>query len=197
MTEDRTHTYLKETFEQLISFTGEDINREGLQETPERAARAWAEWMSGYGKDPSEVLKTFVDGSAGYDELVFQGNISCYSHCEHHLAPFFGVVHIGYIPKGKVVGLSKLVRLVDIFAQRLQVQERLTVQVADTLMTALEPEGVGVVVQCRHLCMESRGVRKTGTVTTTSALLGSFREEPEVRSEFMGMVHAAKVSHAL
>lgn len=179
-------------FASLLAQIGDDPGREGLAETPGRCARAWAEWTSGYGQDPALVLKTFEDGSKGYDELVFQGNISCYSHCEHHLAPFFGVAHIGYIPRGRVVGLSKLARLVDVFARRLQVQERLTVQIAQALQDALAPRAVGVVLECRHLCMESRGIQRAGTVTKTSALLGEFRDEPDARAEFLSMVHSAR-----
>lgn len=179
-------------FEELIAQVGEDPSREGLLETPERAARAWEEWTSGYGVDPAAVLKDFADGSENYDELVFQGGIPLWSLCEHHMAPFFGVAHVGYIPSGRVVGLSKLARLVDVFARRLQVQERLTVQVARALEDALHPRGVGVVLQCRHSCMESRGIRRIGSVTTTSALLGDFRSEPEARAEFMSMVNASR-----
>ena len=181
----------------LVAQVGEDPGREGLVDTPERCARAWAEWTSGYGQDPAAVLKSFVDGSEHYDELVFQGNISVYSHCEHHLAPFFGVAHIGYIPSGRVVGLSKLARLVDVFARRLQVQERLTVQVARALHEALQPRAVGVVLECRHLCMESRGIQRAGTVTKTSALLGEFRHEPEARAEFMSMVNSSRQASVL
>ena len=184
-------------FRNFLDQIGEDGDREGLRETPARAASAWAEWTSGYGQDPAAVLKTFKDGSENYDELVFQGNIQTYSHCEHHLAPFFGVAHIGYIPRGKVVGLSKLARLVEIFARRLQVQERLTVQIANALNDALKPRAVGVVLQCRHLCMESRGIRHVGSATTTSALHGAFRDEPEARAEFMSMVHTARQGSVL
>ena len=181
-------------FAAVISQVGDDPAREGLAETPERVSRAWAEWTSGYGVDPATVLKSFVDGSEKYDELVFQGGIVFHSHCEHHLAPFFGVAHIGYIPDGRVVGLSKLSRLVDVFARRLQVQERLTVQIAGALQEVLKPKAVGVVMQARHLCMESRGISRAGTLTTTSALLGQFRDEPEARAEFMSMVHAGRAS---
>lgn len=184
-------------FKALLAQVGDDPSREGLAETPERAARAWAEWTSGYGVDPASVLKAFVDGSEDYDELVFQGGIPLWSLCEHHMAPFFGVAHIGYIPKGRVVGLSKLARLVDVFARRLQVQERMTVQIARALHNALEPRAVGVVLQCRHSCMESRGIRRIGSITMTSALLGQFRNEPEARAEFMAMVHAARQATVL
>ncbi len=167
---------------------GDDPDREGLLETPDRVMFAWAEWFDGYDKNAAVILKTFEDGSAGYDELVFQGNIPWYSHCEHHITPFFGVAHIAYIPGNCIVGLSKLSRLVDMFAHRLQVQERMCTQVADMLENHLKPLGLGVVLQARHLCMESRGIRKVGAITTTTALRGNFKERSEVRSEFMSLV---------
>ena len=180
-----------EVFFQLLLQLGEDPTREGLRETPSRTARAWAEWTSGYAQRPEDVLKYFVDGSENYDEMVFQGNIAFYSHCEHHMAPFFGTAHVAYIPNGRVVGLSKLTRLVDIFARRLQVQERMTRQIAEALNTHLQPLGVAVVLRARHLCMESRGVRKIGTHTSTSAVLGVFKEKPEVRAEFFSLARLA------
>lgn len=178
-------------FHQLLEQVGEDSTREGLRETPARCARAWAEWTSGYSASPQAVLKVFEDGAESYDELVFQGNIAFYSHCEHHLAPFFGVAHIGYIPNGRVVGLSKLARLVEVFSRRLQVQERLTRQIAEALDEHLQPLGVAVVLRARHLCMESRGIRKIGTHTSTSAVLGVFRHKPEARAEFFDLARMA------
>lgn len=175
----------------LLMSLGEDPERGGLRETPERVSRAWGAWTCGYDMEPAEVLKTFEDGAESYDELVFQGNIPFYSHCEHHMAAFFGVAHIGYIPSGKVVGLSKLSRLVDIFAHRLQVQERMTRQIAEALQEHLQPLGAAVVLSARHLCMESRGIRRTGTRTATSAVLGVFKEKPEARSEFFDLVKVA------
>lgn len=180
-----------ELVRQLLSQLGEDPGRGGLRETPSRVSKAWAHWVSGYDQDPAEILKCFEDGAEKYDELVFQGNLTFYSHCEHHLAPFFGVAHIAYIPTGKVVGLSKLSRLVDVFAHRLQVQERMTRQIAEALMDHLQPLGVAVVLNARHLCMESRGIRKTGTRTKTSAVLGVFKDKPEARAEFMNLVGVA------
>ena len=159
--------------------------REGLQDTPSRVAKAWEFWTSGYGRDVADVLKTFEDGAEGVDEMVLVKDIPFYTHCEHHMAPFFGTATIGYIPNGKVVGLSKLSRVLDIFARRLQVQERLTCQVADALMQHLQPKGAAVLVRARHLCMESRGVCQQGHHTTTSALRGVFKEQPEVRAEFL------------
>lgn len=162
--------------------------REGLRETPARVAKAWVdEWASGYKQDGVALLKTFADGANGYDEMVVETDIPVYSHCEHHLAPIFGVAHIGYVPRDRVVGLSKLPRIVDVYARRLQVQERLTTQIADALNTGLQPLGVAVVLECRHLCMESRGVRRRGIVTTTSKLLGALRD-PTPRAEFFSIV---------
>lgn len=174
----------------LIESFGEDPDRGGLQETPERVTKAWKFWTSGYGQNPADVLKTFDDGAEGYDELICQGNIPVYSCCEHHMAPFFGVAHIGYIPDKRIVGLSKLSRVTDIFARRLQVQERLTQQIAHSLEEHLKPKAVGVVLRCRHMCMESRGIQRSGTITYTSALLGSFKTHGDARSEFLRFVES-------
>lgn len=184
------HRALHDVAEGLLRQLEPDtFTREGLEETPARWAKAMERWMGGYDVDPKSVLKTFTDG-AGDKGMVFQQNIPVWSHCEHHLAPFFGVAHVAYIPDGKIVGLSKLFRLVDVFARRLQVQERLTSQVADAMWEHLQPLGVGVVLRCRHLCMESRGVERSGTTTTTTKLHGAFLDRPEAREEFMGMVNS-------
>jgi GTP cyclohydrolase I len=174
----------------MLQRIGEDPTREGLKETPKRVVKAWSEWYSGYGQRPEDVLKTFVDGAENYsgDEMVIVSGIPVYSMCEHHMAPFFGEAAVGYIPSGKIVGLSKLHRLVDMFARRLQVQERLTNQIADTLVSALEPRGVGVLIRARHLCMESRGVRAANSTTTTSAVRGVLLDKPEARAEFLELV---------
>lgn len=164
--------------------------REGLKDTPRRVAEAFEFWTSGYEQDPADILKMFEDGHEGYDAMVFQRDIPVWSLCEHHLAPFFGVAHIGYIPWQRIVGLSKLARLTDVFARRFQVQERLTVQIADALVEHLNPHAVGVVLECRHTCMESRGVCKAGTVTVTSAIRGVFREDPSAASEFFSFVRS-------
>lgn len=169
---------------------GEDPHRPGLIGTPYRFVKSWEFFTSGYSQDPSVILKTFEDGAQGLDEMVLQGGIHFWSNCEHHLLPFFGAAHIAYIPHGKIVGLSKLARLVDVFARRLQVQERLGAQVADALVTYLSPD-VGVVLRCRHSCMESRGVQRPGTVTYTSALRGAIKSEPEARAEFLKFVQMA------
>ena len=174
----------------LITIAGDDPNREGLLDTPERFIKAWRFWNSGYSQNPEEVLKVFSDGAEKYDQMIFQRDIPVWSRCEHHLAPFFGTAHIAYIPDGKIVGLSKIKRLVDIFSHRLQVQERLTAQIADALWKNLSPLGVGVVLNCRHTCMESRGIKTAGTSTITSALHGAIKDESSARAEFMSMVQA-------
>ena len=175
----------------LLQYIGEDVGREGLRETPARFAKALGDWFSGYG-DRGYDSKSFTDGAEGYDGLIAETNIPVFSHCEHHIAPFFGVAHIGYIPDGRIIGLSKLPRLVSHLSRRLQVQERLTAQIAGELNDALtfdtrSPLGVAVVLQCRHTCMESRGIRQPGIVTTTSSMLGVFREHAAARAEFLAM----------
>ena len=169
----------------LLQYIGEDPTRGGLEETPKRVAKAWSEWCSGYGMDPASVLKTFEDGAEGVDEMVVVKDIPFYTHCEHHMAPFFGTATIAYLPNKKIVGLSKLSRLLDIYARRLQVQERLGCQIADALMEHLGALGCGVVITARHLCMESRGIKKQGSTTATSALRGLFKDDPAVRNEFL------------
>ena len=170
----------------VLRAIGEDPSRGGLLETPERVAKAWQHWFSGYDRDPADVLKVFEDGAEGVDEMVLVKDIPFYSHCEHHMAPIFGTATVAYIPNGRIVGLSKLSRLVDIFARRLQVQERMTTQVADALVEHLRPHGVGVLVKARHLCMESRGVCQQGHHTVTTALRGVMREDARARAEFLG-----------
>lgn len=177
---------MEDTIRRMLQFIGDDASRGGLDETPARVAKAWQYWGRGYSMDPADILKTFEDGAENVNEMVMVRDIPFYTHCEHHMAPFFGTATIGYIPDGKIVGLSKLSRLLDCFAARLQVQERLTTQVADALMTHLAPKGCGVIINARHLCMESRGVCKQGHSTTTSALRGvMFTGEP--RAEFLSL----------
>jgi GTP cyclohydrolase I len=171
----------------LLQYIGENPTRGGLLETPARVAKAWAFWGSGYGVDPASVLKTFEDGAEGTDEMVLVKDIPFYTHCEHHMAPFFGTATIAYLPDKRIVGLSKLSRVLQIYARRLQVQERLTCQVADALMEHLQPLGCGVVVKARHLCMESRGICQQGHHTVTSALRGIFTDDASVRAEFLGL----------
>lgn len=177
----------EDIFLRLLQFIGEDVKRQGLEETPSRALKAWKEWTSGYSQKPEEILKVFTDGAENYDEMVTVKDIPFYSHCEHHLAPFFGTATISYIPKGKIVGLSKLNRLVEIFSKRLQVQERMTAQIADILYSELQPLGVGVTLKGRHLCTESRGVKHVGHITQTNALRGVFRTQSETRAEFLSL----------
>ena len=176
----------------LLERAGQDFRTDPhLRETPKRFVEAWDFWTEGYHLDDvATVLKTFE--FAGNDPgLVFQANIPVWSLCCHHLAPFWGLAHVGYLPKKGVVGLSKLARVVDIFARRLQVQEQLGSQIADALFTNLDCHGVGVVLQCRHACLESRGVQKAGTITITSSLRGFMKDEPETRSEFMSLIQVA------
>lgn len=172
---------------ELLLAVGENPEREGLQETPARVARAYAEIFAGLRQDPADVLSTTFD--IGHDEMVLVKDIELYSTCEHHLVPFHGVAHVGYIPNGdgRVTGLSKIARLVDVFARRPQVQERLTTQIADALVSALEPRGVIVVVECEHLCMSMRGIRKPGSRTVTSAVRGQMRSGP-TRAEAMSLI---------
>lgn len=174
----------------LLRGIGEDPAREGLHETPRRVNAAYGEWFSGYGRDPKELFKTFESGANHVDEMILVANCPVWSHCEHHMTPFFGLAHIAYVPRDRVLGLSKFARLVDIFSRRLQIQERITGQIADTLQANLEPLGVGVMLECRHLCMESRGA-KAKAVTTTSALRGVLLEKPEARAEFFALVRSA------
>lgn len=159
--------------------------RGGLVETPERVAKAWEFWTSGYNKSAADVLKVFEDGGENYDEMVLVKDIPVYSHCEHHLAPIFGTATVAYIPNGRIVGLSKLSRLVDLHGRRLQVQERMTNDIAEDLWTHLKPKGVGVLIRARHMCMESRGLCQQGHHTVTSALRGVLKEQPEARAEFL------------
>ncbi|CAL9506496.1 GTP cyclohydrolase I FolE [Streptomyces werraensis] len=174
---------------ELLIAVGEDPDREGLQETPARVARAYREIFAGLWQKPEDVLTTTFD--LGHDEMVLVKDIEVLSSCEHHLVPFVGVAHVGYIPsvEGKITGLSKLARLVDVYARRPQVQERLTTQVADSLMEILEPRGVIVVVECEHMCMSMRGVRKVGAKTITSAVRGQLRD-PATRNEAMSLIMA-------
>lgn len=176
---------IEDNIKRLLQYIGEDPERGGLEETPSRVAKAWRHWCGGYGKDPKEILKVFEDGAEKCDEMVIVKDIPIYSKCEHHLADIFGTVTIAYIPDGKIVGLSKLSRLTDMFARRLQVQERLTNQIADALEEHLQPKGVGVIVRARHLCMESRGICQQGHHTITSALRGVLKDKPEARAEFI------------
>lgn len=181
--------------EGILKELGEDVGRDGLKKTPQRASEALRFFTSGYDKDPDEILTSALF-EVDYDELVVVRDIDFYSLCEHHMVPFFGRVHVAYIPDGKVVGLSKIPRTVEIFARRLQVQERLTVDIAKTLERVLNPKGVGVVVEAKHLCMMMRGVEKQNTFAITSSLRGVFESDPKTRSEFMDLIRHRAESFA-
>ena len=172
----------------LLHYLGEDPDREGLLETPARVIRAFDEHFSGYSKKPAEILEKTFEEVEGYDELVLVSDIELHSHCEHHMVPFVGKAHVAYIPKGRVVGLSKVARLVDMFAKRLQVQEKLTAQVARAIWEQLNPHGVAVIMQCQHFCMCYRGVRKPGAWTTTSKLYGAFLDDSRARMELLTLI---------
>ena len=178
----------------LIEWAGDDPDREGLAGTPERVARAYEEFFAGYNEDPVSLLATTFEETAAYDEMIVLRDIRLESHCEHHVVPILGKAHIGYLPAGRVVGISKLARLVEVFAKRLQIQEALTAQIADTIQKVLKPHGVGVVIEAAHQCMTTRGVRKPGVSMVTSRLLGSFREDPTTRREFLAMIGSPRGS---
>ena len=188
MTEPIDTGRIERAVREILLAIGEDPDRDGLAETPARVARAYAEQFSGLAQRPEDVLATVFD--ADYDELILVRDIEVYSTCEHHLVPFFGLAHVGYIPneKGQITGLSKLARLVDVYARRPQVQERMTSQIADALMTVLEPRGALVVIEAEHLCMSMRGVRKPGAKTVTSAVRGSMRDSDRTRAEAMSLL---------
>jgi GTP cyclohydrolase I len=185
-----TDTEVEDAFRTIIKWIGEDPDRDGLAETPNRLRRAYREYFAGYDEDPEEVLrKTFTEVD-GYDEMIVLRGVTFESHCEHHIAPIIGRVWIGYIPDKRVVGISKLARVVEIFSKRLQIQERLTAQIANAVNEALKPCGVAVVVKAAHHCMIDRGVRKRGADLVTSRMLGVFRDQPETRHEFLTLVNS-------
>jgi GTP cyclohydrolase I len=175
----------EEAVRTLIRWAGETPAREGLLDTPARVVRAYEEWFEGYEQDPVEMLQRTFEEVGGYDDIVVLRDIPFESCCEHHMAAIRGIVHVGYLPRGRVVGISKLARVVDAFAHRLQVQERLTAQIADALEAVLEPRAVGVVIKATHACMMTRGVRKHGVSMVTSRMLGAFRDDPATRHEFL------------
>ena len=172
----------------LLRWAGEDPAREGLLDTPKRVVKAYRDWFSGYALDPDDYLQRTFEEVAGYDELIVLRDIRFESHCEHHMAPIIGRVHVGYLPDGKVVGISKLARVVDAYARRLQVQEKMTAQIADCIQRVLHPRGVGVVIEASHGCMTTRGVHKRGVSMVTSKMLGGFRDDARTRSEFLQFV---------
>jgi len=180
---------LPELTREMLLRLGEDPQREGLLRTPERMAQALEFLTKGYQEDPQEILRGALF-TEEYDEMVIVKDVEMFSLCEHHLLPFFGKVHVAYIPNGKVIGLSKIPRLIDVFARRLQVQERLTLQIAECIQQAIAPEGVGVVIKARHLCMMMRGVEKQHSAAVTSSMLGAFRNEENTRQEFLSLIRA-------
>lgn len=173
----------------LLQWAGEDPNREGLLDTPRRVVDAYADWFSGYAEDPGAFLARTFEEVAGYDELIMLRNIEFESHCEHHMAPIIGRVHVGYLPHNKVVGISKLARVVDTFSRRFQVQEKMTAEIARCIQDVLLPRGVGVVVDASHECMTTRGVHKRGVSMITSKMLGSFRDDARTRAEFLNFLN--------
>jgi GTP cyclohydrolase I len=172
----------------LIKWAGDDPDREGLLDTPDRVVRSYEEYYSGYRQDPVEILKRTFEETNGYDEMVVLKDIEFNSHCEHHMAPIIGRVHIGYLPDKSVVGISKLARIVDVYARRMQIQEKMTAQIADALNEVIKPIGVGVVVEAAHHCMITRGIQKQGVMMVTSRMLGSFLSDPKTRREFLSVI---------
>lgn len=183
-----SQTEAEEAIRTLLRWAGDDPGREGLRDTPGRVARAYRDWFSGYGQDPEDLLQRTFEEVGGYDEIVVLRDIPFESHCEHHMAPIIGHVHVGYLPRSRVVGISKLARLVDAFSRRLQVQERMTAEIADTLDRVLKPRGVAVVVEATHECMTTRGVHKRGVSMVTSRMLGAFRDNAATRLEFLSSI---------
>jgi GTP cyclohydrolase IA len=184
-----TRTEAEDAVRTLIRWAGDDPDREGLRATPARAVRAYEEWFAGYDEDPGEYLKRTFEEVAGYDEIVVLRDIRFESYCEHHLAPIIGRAHIAYLPNKRVVGISKLARLVDIYAKRLQIQEKMTAQIATTLSDVLRPKGVAVVIEAAHQCMTTRGVHKPGVSMITSHMIGAFRTDPSTRREFLAHIN--------
>ena len=183
-----TREAAEEAIRTLLRWAGEDPAREGLLDTPKRVAKAYRDWFSGYAMDPDDYLARTFEEVEGYDELIVLRDIQFESHCEHHMAPIIGRAHVGYLPDGKVVGISKLARVVEAYARRFQVQEKMTAQVADCIQRVLQPRGVGVVIEATHECMTTRGVHKRGVSMVTSKMLGTFREDARTRAEFLQFI---------
>ena len=181
----------EEAVKTLIKWAGDNPEREGLLETPKRVVNSYKEFFSGYDSKPEQILSKTFDEVEGYDEMVIVRNITIESHCEHHMVPFIGIAHIGYIPDKRIVGISKLARIADVFAKRLQTQEIMTAQIADTINEVLKPKGVAVVIDAQHQCMTTRGTHKTESSTITSRMLGLFRTNSNTRSEFMNLINSA------
>jgi GTP cyclohydrolase IA len=184
-----TSASMNELLREFLVRLGEDPERDGLQRTPERMEKAFQYLTKGYKEDPEKILREALF-EVDYDEMVIVKDVEVFSLCEHHLLPFFGKVHVAYLPKGKVIGLSKIPRLIDVFARRLQVQERLTTQIAESIQRAIQPQGVGVVIEARHLCMMMRGVEKQHSSAVTSSMLGAFRDDQQTRNEFLSLIRA-------
>lgn len=183
-----TRTEAEEAVRTLLAWTGDDPEREGLVGTPERVVRAYEEFFAGYQEDPASLLARTFEETAEYDEMIVLRDIRIESHCEHHVVPILGTAHIGYLPGGRVVGVSKLARVAEAFAKRLQIQESLTAQIARTVNDTLQPRGVGVVIEAAHQCMTTRGIRKPGVSMVTSRMLGAFRDDPTTRNEFLASI---------
>ncbi len=175
-------------FRTIIEWTGDNPQRDGLVETPSRLARAFEEYFAGYGQNPIEILQKTFEEIEGYDEMIVLRGIRFESHCEHHMAPIIGQAWVAYVPNGRVVGISKLARVVEVYAKRLQIQEKMTAQIANTINDVLKPQGVGVIIKAKHHCMTTRGVHKADTDLVTSRMLGCFRDNPLTRQEFLSMV---------
>lgn len=183
-----TDLQAEEAFKTILKWIGEDPNREGLLETPKRVTKAFKEYFKGYHQDPMEGLKKTFGDVEGYDDMVVEKNITLESHCEHHMAPIIGVAHVAYIPRTKVVGLSKLARTVEVFSKRLQTQERLTMQIANTLMSGLDAKGVAVTIDAVHQCMTMRGIKKEKATTVTNYFLGSFKEDLSYQNRYLRLI---------
>jgi GTP cyclohydrolase I len=183
-----TRAEARDAVRTLLRWAGEDPEREGLRDTPERVVDAYGDWFSGYAIDPREYLRRTFEEMAGYDEMVVLRDIEFESHCEHHMAPIIGRAHVGYLPTNKVVGISKLARVVDVFARRFQVQEKMTAEIARCINDVLKPRGVGVVIEATHECMTTRGIHKRGVSMITSKMLGTFRSDARTRSEFLTFI---------
>ena len=192
MTDTVSREQAEDAIRVLLRWAGEDPNREGLLDTPKRVVKAYGDWFSGYQEDPREFLARTFEEVAGYDEMIVLRDIEYESHCEHHMAPIIGKVHVGYLPDGKVVGISKLARVVEAYARRFQVQEKMTAQIAQCIQDVLHPLGVGVVVEGTHECMTTRGIHKRGVSMVTSKMLGSFREDARTRAEFLRFIESGR-----
>ena len=178
----------EQAIETLLRWVGDDPQREGLAATPGRVVRAWEDWCSGYKEDPVDFLRRTFEEVDGYDEMIVLRDIEFESHCEHHMAPIIGHAHVGYLPRNKVVGISKLARVVEAFARRFQVQEKMTAQIANCIQDVLAPKGVGVVIEAKHQCMTTRGIHKSNVSMVTSQMLGTFRKDARTRAEFLRMI---------